>query len=79
MNLKACTFERLAFISLGFGRGAQIGKTSRLEVKFIYGASIDVGRIQFFDLVRFRPWDPAQALALLEEDAAFFFNNAKRR
>ena len=48
MNLKACTFERLAFISSGFGRGAQVGKTSLLEVEFIYGASVDVGRIQFF-------------------------------
>ena len=73
MNLKACTFERLAFISLGFGRGAQVGKTSLLEVEFIfYGASVDVGRIQFFHLVRFRPWDPAQTLDLLEEDAEFF-------
>ena len=35
MNLKACTFERLAFISLGFGRGAQLGKTSLLEVEII--------------------------------------------
>ena len=35
MNLKAGTFERLAFISLGFGRGAQVGKTSLLEVEFI--------------------------------------------
>ena len=45
MNLKACTFERLAFNSLGFGRGAQVGKTSLLEVEFIYGASVDVGGI----------------------------------
>ena len=36
MNLKACTFERLAFISLGFGRGAQVGKTSLLEVKLLW-------------------------------------------
>ena len=35
LNLKAFTFERLAFISLGFGRGAQVGKTSVLEVEFI--------------------------------------------
>ena len=35
MNLKACTFERLAFISLGFGRGAQVGKTSLLEVNLL--------------------------------------------
>ena len=61
MNLKACTFERLAFISLGVGRGAQIGKTSLLEVEFIYGASVDVGRIHFY-LVRFRPCDAAQTL-----------------
>ena len=38
MNLKACTFERLAFISLGFGRGAEVGKTSLLEVGFIFTA-----------------------------------------
>ena len=48
MNLKACTFERLPFISLGFGRGAQVGKTSLLEVDFIYGASVDVGRTHYF-------------------------------
>ena len=35
MNFKACTFERLAFISLGFGRGAQVGKTSLLEVNLL--------------------------------------------
>ena len=46
MNLKACTFERLAFISLGFGRGAQVGKTSLLEVN-LYDASVDAGRIHF--------------------------------
>ena len=75
MNFKACTFERLPFISLGGGgRGAQVGKTSLLEVKFIYGASVDIGRIQFFDLVRFRPWDPAQTLDFLEEDGAFFYS-----
>ena len=45
---KLVLFERLAFISLGFGRGAQVGKTSLLEVEFIYGASVDVGRIHFF-------------------------------
>ena len=48
MKLKACTFERLAFISLGFGRGPQVGKTSLLEVEFIYGASVDNARIEFF-------------------------------
>ena len=47
MNLKACTFGRLASISLGFGRGAQVGKTSLLEVN-LYGSSVDVGRIHFY-------------------------------
>ena len=46
MNFKACTFERLAFISFGFGRGTQVGKTSLLEVN-LYGTSVDVGRIHF--------------------------------
>ena len=79
MNLKACTFERLAFISLGFGRGAQVGKTSLLEVEFISTAQAStLGVFNIFHLVRFRPWDPAQTLDLLEEDAAFFYN-AKRR
>ena len=73
MNLKACTFERLAFISLGFGRGAQVGKTSLLEVEFIYGASVDVGRIQFL-------FGTLQALGsnqnprFLEADDAFVYN-----
>ena len=61
MNFKARTFERLAFISLRFGRGAQVGKTALLEVEFIHGASVDVGR-SFFHLVRFR--DPAKTLDL---------------
>ena len=71
MNLKACTFERLVFISFGFGRGAQVGKTSLLEVEFIYGASVDVGRIYFL-------FGTLQALGshqnprYLEEDDAFF-------
>ena len=78
MNLKACTFERLAFISLGFGRSAQVGKTSLLEVEFISTAQASTLGVFIFYLVRFRPWDPAQTPDLLEEDAAFFYN-AKRR
>ena len=34
-SLYSCTFERLAFSFLGFGRGAQVGKTSLLEVELI--------------------------------------------
>ena len=65
MNLKACTFERLAFISLGFGRGAQVGKTSLLEVDFILRRKLQA--------LGSRP-NPRS----LEEDAALFYN-AKRR
>ena len=59
MNVKAYNFGRLAFISLEFGRGAQVGKTSLLEVNSLrrkrrrWAYSI-------FHLVRFRPWHPAQ-------------------
>ena len=68
MNFKACTFERLALI-FGFGRGAQVGKTSLLEVN-LYGASVDVGRIHFL-------FGTLQAMgshqpSVLEEDEAFF-------
>ena len=73
MNLKACTFERLAFISLGFGRGAQVEKTALLEVKLIswrkrrrWAYSIlSFGTLQ---VLGFRP-NPRS----LEEDAAFLF------
>ena len=58
MKLKACTFERLAFISLGIGRGAQVGKTSLLEVEFILRRKRRRWAYSFFHLVRFRPWDP---------------------
>ena len=78
MNLKACTFERLAFISLGFGRGAQVGKTSLLEVELILRRKRRRWAYSIFHLVRFRPWDPAQTLDRTEKDAAFFYN-AKRR
>ena len=44
MNFKARTLKKNSFF-LGFGRGPQVGKASFL--KWIYGASIDVGRIVF--------------------------------
>ena len=77
MTLKACTFERLAFISLGFGRGAQVGKTSLLEVEFMTAQASTLG-VFIFCLVRFRAWDPTKTPRSLEEDEAFF-NNAKPR
>ena len=77
MSLKACTFERLAFISLGFGRGAQVGKTSLLEVEFIlrrkrrrWAYSIFFGTLQALG--------SDQNPRSFEGDAAFF-KNAKRR
>ena len=72
MNLKACTFERLAFISLGFGRGAQVGKTSLLEVEFISRRKRRRWAYSIFHLVRFRPWDPAQTLDLSKKTPHFF-------
>ena len=69
MNFKACTFERLAFTSLGFGRGAQVGKTSLLEVN-LYGASVDVGRIHFLFWYASGPGIPPKP-SILEEDVAF--------
>ena len=76
MNFKACTFERLAFISLGFGRGAQVGKTSLLEVN-LYGASVDVGRIHFL-FGTFQALGPTKTLDLGKK-TKHFFNNAKQR
>ena len=72
MNLKACSFERLAFISLGFGRGAQVGKNFAFASGIYYGASVNVGRIQFL-------FGTLQALGShqnprsLEEDEPFFW------
>ena len=72
MNLKACTFERLAFISLGFGRGAQVGKTSLLEVGFILRRKRRRWAYSIFYLVRFRPWDPTKTLDLSKKTPYFF-------
>ena len=68
MNFQACTFERLALI-FGFGRGAQVGKTSLLEVNS-YGASVDVVRIHFLFWYASGPGIPPKP-SILEEDVAF--------
>ena len=78
MNLKACTFERLAFISLGFGRGAQVGKTSLLEVELILRRKRRRWAYSIFHLVRLRPWDPAQNPRSFGRRRRIFYN-AKRR
>ena len=73
MNLKACTFERLAFISLGFGRGAQVGKTSLLEVEFISTAQAStLGVFNFLIWYASGPGILPKPLDLSKEDAAFF-------
>ena len=73
MKVKARTFGRPALISSGFGRGAQVGKTSLLEVN-LYGTSVDVWRIILY-LVCFSP----PKSSILEEDEAFAFYNVKQR
>ena len=72
MNFKACTFQRLALISLGFDTGAQLGKSSPLQVN-LYRASVDFGRIHFVfgTLQALRSHQNPRSL---EEDAAFFYN-----
>ena len=77
MNLKACTFERLAFISLGFGRGAQVGKTSHLEVELILRRKRRRWAYLIFRLLGFRPWDPAQTLDLSKKTLHFLQCEAK--
>ena len=56
MNLKARTSKKNSFI-FGFGRGAQVGKASFLEV---YLRRKRRRWAYHFHLVRFRPWDSAK-------------------
>ena len=56
MNFKARTLKKNSFI-FGFGRGAQVGEASFLEV------NLRRKRRRWayhFYLVRFRPWDPTK-------------------
>ena len=68
--MKACTFERLAFISLGFGRGAQVEKTSLLKVNLLrrkrrrWAYSFLFGTLQALGSHQIPP--------SLEDDEAFF-------
>ena len=77
MNFKACTFEKLALIFFGVGRGAQVGKTSLLEVNLLrrkrrrWAYSFFFGTLQALGSHK----NPRS----LEEDEAFFkhfLNNA---
>ena len=78
MNLKACTFERLAFISLGFGRGAQVGKTSLLEVEFILRRKRRRWAYSTFSFGTLQALGSNQNPRSFDEDEAFFYN-AKQR
>ena len=78
MNLKTCTFERLAFNSLGFGRGAQVGKTSLLEVEFIFTAQASKLGVFNFSFGTLQALGSRPNPRSFEEDAGFFYN-AKRR
>ena len=77
MNLKACTFERLAFIALGFGRCAQFGKTSFLKVELITAQASTLGVFNFL-FGTLQALGSHQNSRYLEEEGAFFYN-AKRR
>ena len=72
MNLKACTFERLAFISLGFGRAAQVVKTSLFEVEFILRRKRRRWAYFIFSFGTLQALGSNQNPRFLEEDAAFF-------
>ena len=78
MNFEACTFERLAFISFGFVRGAQVEKTSLLEVEFITAQASTLGVFIFsLILIRFRTWDPTKTLNFWKKVAHFFTMRSK--
>ena len=71
--MKACTFERLACISLGFGRGAQVGKTSLFEVNLLQRKR----RRWAYSFVIFgtlQALGSHQSPRFLEEDEVFFYN-----
>ena len=72
MNVKACTFERLGFISLEFGRGAQVGKTSLLEVEFILRRKRRRWAYSIFSFGTLQALGSNQNSRFLEEDDAFF-------
>ena len=72
MNFKARTLTKNSSI-FGFGRGAQVGEASFLEV------NLRRKRRRWayhFYLVRFRPWDPTSPR--FWKKAQHFFDNAKQ-
>ena len=77
MFFKACTFERLAFISLGFGRGTQVRKNSFLELEFITAQASTLA-VFIFSFGVLQALGSNQNTRSLDEEDAFFYN-AKRK
>ena len=72
MNFKARTLKKNSFI-FGFGRGAQVGEASFLEVNL----RRERRRWAYhFYLVRFRVWNPTKPR--FWKKMKHFFNNAKQ-
>ena len=79
MNLKANTFERLAFSFLGFGRGAQVGENFTFGSGIYFTAQASTLGVFNFPFGTLQALGSRQNRRFLEEDGAFFFYNAKRR
>ena len=77
MNFKACTFGRLALISLELSTGIQVGKTSLLEVNLLRRKRRPWGYSVFSFGTR-QALGPHQIPRFVEEDESFF-SNAKQR
>ena len=74
MNLKARTLKKNSFI-FGFGRGAQVGEASFLEV------NLRRKRRRWayhFYLVRFMPWDPTNSRFWKQDSETATFQAAVR-
>ena len=70
LDFKDFTFERLALISLKFGRGAQVGKTSLLEVNLLRHKRRRLAYSFLFGTLQ--AMGSHQNPRSLEEDDAFF-------
>ena len=71
MNFEACSFGRLALISLEFGRVAEVGKTSLLEVNLLWRKRRRCSYSFLFGTLQ--AMGSHLILRYLEEDEAFFF------
>ena len=74
MTLKACTFERLAFISLGFGRGAQVGENFTFGSEIYFTAQASTLGVFNFSFGTVQALGSNQNPRSLEEHEALFYN-----